>query len=217
MAYGMEIVDNSGKIWLSPDVTPLNLVQKVTQVFTSGQTYAINTNVPAGNAFMFFAKVDRGAFGVLQQQVNGVWQITVTAVGGEGGASQNITATFYIFSNYVTNVSRYTIAYYDASGVMRWHGDMRPLQVFQGSVGDTSGGAVDLGVPCAVSPYFSSLYLGLYTPGTPPIYQFFQTAWRARDNVVSSYPVNTIQTTSPAYTPYSINGFYYIKTAFYDM
>ena len=214
----MEIADASGRLWMSPDVTPLNMVQRLDYTFTQGSTYTITTAVSASSPIMFFSRITGtgGTFGCIMQQSGGFWQIVVTAVYTEDGTPGNISARFYIFSNTVTTPSRYSIAYYDAGGVMRWHGEMRPLQLFQGSINNTAGGVFNAGFRCAVCSFFSSLYLIRYSGGTPAIYQWAETAYSALDSNIRSNIVNVWTNNTSSYTTYSIPTFYYINVALYD-
>ena len=147
---------------MSPDVTPMNLVQRFSQSFTASSSLQtkIQLSVPAGNACMVFTRSSGTAGGIAYAMIqqNGYWTLNITGCSLDSGGTGTVTIIFYVFADMVTTPSRYSAAYYDANGVMRWHMEMRPLQVYQHSVsGLPSRGSFDAGFTAAVSSIYSGL------------------------------------------------------------
>lgn len=222
MAYGTQITNADGTVWLNYDLTPLNMVQRIDATITTGTTGQVyQTNVPYGRPFMHFARmsVDGTGIGTVTTNSNGYWAIQINASRNSAGTAQAVAIRFYIFSNFVTNTSAYGINYYDGSGNLTWTAEMRPLQLYSGTVSATAtqGTSIGAGFPCAVCPSFCSYWLALYQPGTPSYYLFMSGAWKAYGNTIQSFVVDSLQTTSSAGSQtWSGGNYYYIDTILYD-
>ncbi len=223
MAFGMEIRQADGTLWMSPDVTPLNLIKKISQTFTASYPFTattIATGVPSGNACMVFCKSTSGGGVAYTMDISGgYWVITVRGCSTEnGGSGGSVPITFYVFANMVTTPSRYSLAYYDADGVMRWHAEMRPLEVFAQTPGGVPPrGKIEIGFNVAVCSVYSGTQMVLYQGGTPPLYTWMNFAYRAFGTNVVELPVAAWQeNSSSAYKSFINGAIYYIKTDNYD-
>ncbi|MBS6032054.1 MAG: hypothetical protein KIB40_02695 [Pantoea sp.] len=220
MAFGAQILKDDGTLWMSPDVTPMNLYQKFTQSFNADTSLSttIQLSVPASNPCMVFTRTGGGgiAYGMTQQ--NGYWSLSITGCATDNGSSGTVNVTFYVFTNLVTVPSRYSAAYYDSAGVMRWHAEMRPLQIFQRSVSGLPGrGSFDAGFTSAVSSIYSGLSVVNYAPGTPPVYYWGSWAWRSTGSSILELPVYIWNTTSGStYTQWGNSDVLYINAGNYD-
>lgn len=222
MSYGVEIRKSNGVLWMSPDVTPMNLVQRFQQSFVGrddSPTIIIQLAVPANESCMVFTRSLTGggvAYNMTQQ--NGYWALAINGAAGENGnnGSPTVNVIFYVFASMVLPPSRFSAAYYDANGIMRWHAEMRPLEVFQASADGVGGGTIDTSFIPAVSSKFSGMAVISMIPGTPPTYYWGSFAWRAYGTNMSSRPLSLWTTTSSAYTPWNNTSVYYINSQNYD-
>jgi hypothetical protein len=155
MPYGLEIFREDGSLWISPDVTPLNYIGKMTFTGTGG----ITTSVPSGRNLLVFIRNNAAsaATRITTSNAGSTWVINITQT--------NSTGTLYLFSNMVTTTSGYGVAVYNASGQMVWNTDMLPLQVFNVSnpygVSQTGNYTIETGVQLAVAPGVCSTYIAV--------------------------------------------------------
>lgn len=205
---------------MSPDVTPMNLYQKFSQTFSYNTSLStqIQLSVPADNACMVFTRTSGGGIAYSMIQQNGYWTLSITGCSTDNGSAGNVTVTFYVFADMVTTPSRYSAAYYDANGVMRWHAEMRPLQVFQRSVSGLPGrGSFDAGFTAAVSSIYSGLSVISYSPGTPPVYYWGSWAWRASGTNIRELPMYVwITSSGGTYAQWGNTDVFYINAENYD-
>lgn len=147
--YGMRITKPDGSIWLSPDFTPVNLINRAT--IGSGVGTVYKTSIPVNRVCFFFVRMPSKTYVAFTQFNSGGYH-AIRIDKSDGGG--NITV--YAFSNMVTSPGSHGIAFYNANGEMIYHGKMKPLDAKQISV---SGIAfdVDLGYPCAITPSLTAL------------------------------------------------------------
>ncbi|UBX30823.1 hypothetical protein [Arsenophonus apicola] len=219
--YGGKIISEKGTVWISPDVTPLNLVKRVDLTITTG-TFGqiIKTEIPNNRPIVFFTRVFSDKIGVAAVPLNsnGQWSLEIRAARNAKGTTESVKIRFYIFSNFVPKdvSSDWGIQYFNAKGELTWTGDMIPLEVYSGVAPNDSNYKVDVGFTCAVAPYFSASYTAGFIPSKPPVYIWITNAWKAYGNVISSYIVDNINSSSSGYDQFYSNNYYYIKASNYD-
>lgn len=219
--YGGEILSEKGIVWMSPDVTPLNLVKRVDLTITTG-TFGqiIKTEIPSNRPIVFFTRVfsDKIGLAAVILNRNGQWSIEIRASRSATGVAESVKIRFYIFSNFVPKYvsSDWGIQYFNKKGDLTWTGDMIPLEVYAGKAPNDRNYTVDVGFTCAVSPYFSASYTAGFIPGTPTIYIWITNAWKAYGSVISSYIVDNINSSNAGYDQFYSNNYYYIKASNYD-
>ena len=120
--YGMQIVDENGAMWMSPDFTPMNLIDRV--VIPGNNGYVFQSRIPDNMQCMFFIRFDNDAVCITREfSQNGFKCLQIIRTTGTG----NITV--YAFGNMVIDVPRYGGFIFDASGRMVYHAGMKPLEV----------------------------------------------------------------------------------------
>lgn len=219
--YGGKIISQKGIVWMSPDVTPLNLVKRVDLTIRTG-TFGqiIKTEIPGNRAIVFFTRIFSDNIGVAAVPLNknGQWNIEIRASRNAAGTAESVKIRFYIFSNFVPeNVSSdWGIQYFNRKGELTWTGDMIPLEVYVGVTPDYSYSDVDVGFTCAVSPYFSEFSVGDYISTSPPAYIGVSCAWKAYGSVISSHVVENTILYNSGWGQFLSNNYYYIKASNYD-
>lgn len=209
MAYGMEIRQNNGNLWISPDFTPLNFVGVITYPVGQG---VLATGYSISTSLMIFAKADsQVATSISQEESGGNWIIKYSSSG---------SGRIYLFANTVNRNNEYGIAMYNNAGVEVWNTSMLPLQVnIINNPGPTSSDpfySINTKFPTAVSPGVVFAYVALF-PGAAGQYLVGLMRCigcgnsiyiaRAESEVVSSFP----------YFPSTFkNQFYLIDTSIYD-
>lgn len=157
MAYGLQIFRDDGSLWISPDVTPLNYMGKIS--FANG---TVDTGISSSKSLMFFVRHNGpdGAGTFIPNNSGSTWEITITG--------SNYSGLIYLFSNTVKSQSGYGVAVYNSSGEMTWNTDMLPLQVLKVNnpygVTQTGSFTVSAGVPVAVNPGICSTWLAVLNP-----------------------------------------------------
>ena len=150
MMHGMSITQPDGSVWLSPEFTPANLINKGTLPATKGAIF--RTSVPSYKSCFFFIKSDnRANMMFLHEQSGGVNVLKLHQVSGNPG-----TITVYAFSDMVLPHSGYGIAMYNEGGEMVFHGEMMPLDARLIAV-DVQF-SVNVGYPCAIMPALVGVY-----------------------------------------------------------
>ncbi|UYK09136.1 hypothetical protein [Yersinia enterocolitica] len=118
MSYGMQILRDDGYLWLSPDITPMNLIQKIR--VTTNNTY--QTNVPSGKACLGFLRTDGNTTFELKFSNSGAnWSFTAEKGTGSGWV--------YIFSNIALVSSGYGIKLFNVAGELIYSTDSIPLMI----------------------------------------------------------------------------------------
>lgn len=118
MAYGIQILKPDGTLWLSPDVTPLNLIQKIR--VNTNNTY--QTTIPSGKSCVGFVRTDANTcFEVKFINSGSNWSFTVAKGAGSGWV--------YVFSNIALVESGYGIKLFNETGGLIYTTDSIPLQV----------------------------------------------------------------------------------------
>lgn len=143
-------MNNDGSVWMSPDFTPLNLISKWQISGVAGAVF--QSQIPAGNNFMFFVKFSSDGLATFSHIIqNGYHALRVDRV---PVATGNITV--YAFGDLCTNIPKYGIFMFNASGAMVYHAGMIPLELSQVGI-SISVPTVNVGYQCAVSPSFSGV------------------------------------------------------------
>lgn len=159
MSYGLQFFRSDGSLWISPDVTPLNYIGKISY----GGVGSFTTSIPSNKNLMLFVR---------NSSANAASRITTTISGGVwiiNVIQSNSGGEIYLFSNMVTTTSGWGVAVYNTSGEMVWNTDMRPLQIF--TVGNPYGVSqngnysIETGVQVAVAPGVCSTYIAMLDPG----------------------------------------------------
>lgn len=220
--YGAMIRRDDGSMWLSPDVTPLNMVQRFDWNVTVGaQGWVWQTDVPDYEPFMCFSR-DLNNTGISWAATafkqNGRWAVRLIVVKNytQNKGNNATTLRFYVFSSYVPPGPNYSIFYFNAQGKMVWRGDMRPLQVEQRDM-PSGAGIVDIGEAVAVCASLCGFSLESISPGVPSIYIYMTWAYIARGNTVERTIVDDLQTTQDIGGGYDVRSFFYIRTRVYDL
>lgn len=157
MAYGMQI-EKDGRLWASPQFTPLNLVQVLDRSYNQRQNTGtlniqIQTNVPAGRRFMFFVRSGRVTTCLLANSFTqgGMHYIRIYNMADAGsGAPDIINFRFYIFSDFVAYYPKYGISFH-RDGRMVYCGNCLPL------VPKFSTLNPPINIPVAVVPSFEGI------------------------------------------------------------
>lgn len=203
--YGMSILKSDGSMWLSPDFTPQNLINKGTISGDAGST--LNTDIPVDKTCFFFVRGGKVAHVQFEQFNNGgKHALRVSAYDSHPG-----TITVYAFGDVVTPHSGYGIAMYNASGQMIYHGEMRPLDAEQVSVGDNF--EKDMGYQCAIMPCRT----GLFSVPNPSLggYNVYMSACIAVGSKIYSRSMQVGWNTGPMQNRFSTSVLV-INTAKYD-
>lgn len=208
MSYGLSILNDAGKLWLSPDFTPLNFQRKI--AFSGNGT--INTGVPSSSKLMFFIKNNAEyQAGTFKQVVsNGIWQIKITGNNGSG--------YFYIFSNQAFIKRTHGIAIYNSVGELTWSTDMIPLMInrIKNQNGITNSNFyVNVGFPVAVSAGLVSSYKMMIDPAQH-LFIFGWMGCGAFGNNIYVSKMYTEMLQSPPDETKVKDEFFYINTSFYD-
>ena len=200
MAYGMEILQDSGALWMSPDVTPMNHIDTITQPIANGTVF--QSSVPQNKQAMFFVSYDANGVCAFQEGVtNGFRSLTVERF------QDMSVVTVYVFANMAIRRSDYGIFMFNGAGELTYSADMRPLQIQTATVSVAGDGVnVDVGQPCAVLPTFS----GRTTQPNSGVggFNIFNYYTGSTGNSVTNRRIQIGITSGPA-------GFTFSTTAFY--
>lgn len=161
MAYGMRITKD-GRLWASPQFTPMNLVQVFDRSYNQRQNTGtlniqIATNVPEGRRFLFFVRSGRATTCLLANSFvqGGMHYIRIYNMADNGsGAPDVISFRFYIFSDFVAYTPKYGISFH-REGRMVYCGNCLPLVPKFAT--RSSSGDVPVNVPAAVVPSFEGI------------------------------------------------------------
>ncbi len=194
--YGMQIVDENGAMWMSPDFTPMNLIDRA--VIPGNNGYVFQSRIPDNMQCMFFIRFDNDAVCITREfSQNGFKCLQIIRTTGTG----NITV--YAFGNMVIDVPRYGSFIFDASGRMVYHAGMKPLEVQTTAISGNMKPR-DMGQPIAVSPCASSLI----SQRTGQLWTIFRSFTGAYGNFLSNNAIPAGQSAGPA-------GFVYQTTALF--
>lgn len=154
--YGMQITKPDGSLWLSPEFTPVNLINRGSMEVKLGAIF--KTSIPSGNMCFFFVRFGARAFVAFDQIIiDGMHALKIDKVDVKGDSPKSIIV--YAFSDMVTPPPKYGIAFYNKSGKMIYHGAMKPLEVKQ--VNTDTGNLVfdiNLGHLAAVTPTMTAAF-----------------------------------------------------------
>lgn len=148
MGYGLQIMNNNGKVFATPDTPFFHM--------TSRQTLGIGGNSIANNAVNYntgissnlrmvcYARCNGITFVIIQQyQSNGSWWLRIES-------SMACTLTLYIFTNDIPSSSgRWGMDFFDGSGRRVYSTSTKPLQNMQLSLNHAGTMSVDVGHPTA--------------------------------------------------------------------
>lgn len=150
MSYGMQILRPDGNLWLSPEVTPMNLIDKGVMAGINGEVF--QTRIPSGIPAIFFVRMQNELYASFSQiDQNGYNSLRIDVNAGVGSIH------IYAFAAMVVAPPAFGIAMYDASGKMIYHGNMRPLECYQVASEGTNT-RIDVGYLAAVCPVQMSVY-----------------------------------------------------------
>lgn len=83
MSYGMQILRPDGNLWLSPEVTPMNLIDKGVMAGTKGEVF--QTRIPSGIPAIFFVRMQNELYASFSQiDQNGYNSLRIDANAGVG-------------------------------------------------------------------------------------------------------------------------------------
>lgn len=149
--YGMSIAQPNGNVWLSPEFTPQNLINKGTMGTSKGSVFT--TSIPSNKSCFFFIKSSAKAnMMFMHEQRNGYNALRLHQVNGSPGV-----ITVYAFSDMVLPHSGYGVAFYNRSGQMVYHGEMMPLDAQLVNISDPQF-TINMGYPCAIMPAMVGVY-----------------------------------------------------------
>lgn len=205
MAWGTKIVRADGSVWMSPDFTPLNLINR--SVISGAAGTVFQSSIPAGNECLFFVRYSAdgvAAFAEINQ--NGFRALRTERAQGTG----NIAV--YAFGDIAPCAPKYGIFMFNASGRLIYHMNMKPLELFQVKINPATP-TVSTGVPCAVSPAFT----GRTTQFNSSVggFDVFSHYAGAYGNVVTNRRIQTGRGSGPGGFIYSTSALY-IRTENYD-
>lgn len=190
--YGASITRPDGGLWLSPEFTPANLINKGVMSASKGAVF--RTSIPSGRSCFFFVRSsNRANMMFLHQQNRGYNELKLHQLSGKPG-----TVTVYAFSDMVLPHSGHGIAMYNKKGEMVFHGEMKPLDARVIKVGIQF--SMDLGYPCAIMPAMVGCYNYRRTKYDRPTYV---TLTGATGNTIYSgkwYSGNITRDISKVYT-----------------
>lgn len=194
--YGMSIKKSDGSLWLSPDFTPVNLIDRAVISANTGTVFT--SSIPVDRVCFFFVRLTAKSYISFTQFNNGGRHaIRIDRSDNQG------EVIVYAFSNMVTPPGSHGIAFYNAHGEMVYHGKMRPLDAKQVGV---SGIAFDvnLGYPCAIMPSLTALN----SVPNPALggFMIFESQAAAYGNGIYSFSRRVAQTPGPVgiYTASSV-------------
>ncbi len=153
MTYGMQILKEDGSLWLSPDFTPLNLINK--GVISTSPGTVFSTDIPGEKEVIFFVSHNTdGLVRYIPEVRNGSHCLTVER---SIGVSQ---ATVYAFGNMAVRRGGYGIYMFNAVGDLIYSADMLPLEMHQVNIDISTNSIIDMGRPVAITPRFSGQTTG---------------------------------------------------------
>ncbi len=103
--FGMSITQSDGSLWMSPEFTPQNLINKGTMSTSKGSVF--QTSIPSNKSCFFFIKSSNKAnMMFIHEHSNGYNALRLHQVNGSPG-----TITVYAFSDMVLPHSGYGIGF----------------------------------------------------------------------------------------------------------
>lgn len=149
--YGAQIKRPDGSLWLSPDFTPVNLINRGNIGLAVGSIF--QTSIPVSKACFFFVRMGNKSFNAFDQiNVNGYHALKLTHTYDNPGY-----IVVYAFANMVTNPGTHGIAFYNERGEMVYHGGMKPLEAYQVPVGGVTFDN-DVGYLAATTPTQTAVF-----------------------------------------------------------
>ncbi|MCB5312089.1 hypothetical protein [Yersinia intermedia] len=206
--YGFAVRNSAGRLWMSPDVTPMNFIEKLTFTATGGIVNTMVTSVPRDVPITFFVKYSsKYSFDV--EEVNGASTRTYLL---RAFHSATVTVTMYVFATMVPRLSKYGLNIYNKMGALVYSAQMRPLEINQYTVtGNLHAYDIDMGEPIAVMPMYTSFFYTLNSP----TYLLHMMWSGATGNRAYSDQARLANSGGPI-VQFIQDGFFYIKTSKYD-
>lgn len=233
MSFGFAIRNPSGRLWMSPEVSPMNLIERLTITAAHGATFT--TSIPKDIPIMIFVsyakKVNTYMFeqtevsGFHAYKISGGVFIFYPATSGipeeyKVGNHQTSLMTVYVFAAMAKKTTRYGLAIYNASGRLVYSAQMRPLQLCHYQTNHTKTIDIDMKESIAVAPMHYSMTGEENNEGD--LFDWYTTYnyW------VGAYKNSVYNALTIKYEfagiindfnkSNALSGFFYIKTAIYD-
>ena len=147
--YGMQITKPDGSIWLSPDFTPINLINRGDMGVYNGSVYT--TSIPFDRVCFFFVRMGGRAYTAFSHiNSSGYHALRIDRTDNPGWIK------VYAFSDMVTDPGSHGIAFYNSAGKMVYHGKMKPLEARQIPISGITFD-INLGYTCAVTPHQTAI------------------------------------------------------------
>ncbi|MCW2479734.1 hypothetical protein [Candidatus Symbiopectobacterium sp. NZEC135] len=147
MPWGAVITRDDGSLWLSPDFTPLNFIEKGI-IVANGDAFV--TSIPTSKNVIFFINQSADNYVACQQiEVDGYHALRVNS-----SYPGTLPIRVYCFANMALQPkANYGLYFYNASGELTYSLDMLPLDMRTVAVDISAAGVKqDMGRPVAVIP-----------------------------------------------------------------
>lgn len=218
MAFGFAIRQPSGRLWMSPDVTPMNLIERLTIIACKDVTFT--TSVPSTVPIMIFVRYAKKiytwqegkkvltGFDFQKQSLSGYHAYRLW-----GGFNQSSPITVYVFAAMAKKSSKYGLDIYNATGTLVYSAQMRPLQMAYYSTQHALEFTTDLKEPVAVVPMEYSTLL------SDPVEYYYTAACGTQIYTVlgANFEVMVAGGGDLMVSgELASSGFFYIKTVIYD-
>lgn len=212
--YGFSVYKN-GKLWASPDYTPLVLVQLIDKLnMVPGSNYTVQTTVPNGRQNVIFGRTSQSNTAVsfyIQEGKSGYQEIVINFVKASSGIA-TVGIRFYVFSNYVAWTPGWGFFLY-RNGVMVYSGNCLPLQMKY--LPANSGNP---GVPCGTQSGYADAASNPMPGQGGGATLTILLLWAGSPDGVIATPYEEIQHlgNTPLVLPVPSKGCLYIETDIYD-
>lgn len=211
--YGFAVYKN-GKLWASPDYTPLVLVQLIDQLnMIPGSQYTVQTNVPNGRQNVVFGRTTQANVAVsfyTQDGDAGYQKIVINFVKASNGIP-TVGIRFYIFSNFVAWTPGWGFFLY-RNGAMVYSGNCLPLQMKYMPVNSPNPA-----IPCGTQAGYADAVSNAI-PGQSNATLTVLMLWAGSPDGIFATPYQEIERVgnTPVVLPVPSKGCLYIETTLYD-
>lgn len=151
MSYITKITRPDGSLWMSPDVTPMNMIDRYEQTFGTGTV--IITRVPVGTPCVYFLRRTQAA------------QVGIKII-DRPRPSQNrfvellcqstnnilFSGVLYVFAPMVIDVPRWRFVINNRNGDIVYSAHMRPLEIHEANRPAGNYNPIPIGEPVAALP-----------------------------------------------------------------
>ncbi|HGM7290832.1 hypothetical protein [Serratia ureilytica] len=207
MSYGINLLNESGDVWLSPEYTPINLIDKSVIKTVRGNEYV--SSIPNNKAHLFFISLSSNVVVVFEESLkNGVWCLSIKS---SSGISE---CTIYAFSNMAKRNANYGLCFFSEDGEVTYSADMLPLEINKESIPITGMVSKDIGEPVAVMPCISGMISDFNTEIGG--YNIYLHTIGAYGNILTNNRVQVAGGASGPISNHYQNDFFYIKTTIYN-